>query len=172
MAEIASGQYRFAIRDSRGLDRDYSEQMFYDILNNDATPRIAFNGDGTDLDQRMSWYNNVLNMGIISGPANELLVLQLLDATARTFATATCTVRFNTTSTYRGSDGKVARRPNPLLLKDRITKTTSGTRQDPNGVNDNPVTVANQWSDVIAFKPLSNETWFMKSYQKFTSDGV
>jgi hypothetical protein len=172
MAEIAAGQYRFGIRDSRGLLRDFSEQMSYDILDRSTVPRIAFNGTGTVQDQQISWYNSADGLGVVSGPTQELLVLQFLDPTARTTTTANFVIKLNVMTTYRDYKGSIQRKNNPLALADRVTKTTSGTRQDPNGVNDNPATVANQWTDVLAFKPLPNETWYVSSYQRFVSDGV
>lgn len=167
MAEIASGDYRAARYGADGNRKEYSEQFNYDILNNAATPRVAFNGPGTISDQTITWDS------IISGPGNDLMVLEYLDATARTFATANFVVSFQMRMYYTDTlTGKKTTRIQPLGLTQRVTKSTSGTRTDPNGVNDNPVTVANEWGKVIAFKPLTSENGEVYGYWRFVSDGT
>lgn len=167
MAEIASGDYRFARYGSDGNRKESSEQVNYDILNNTATPRWAFNGAGTISDQQVSWGS------IVSGPGNDVLILELRDTAARTFATANCVVSFTVRAHYRDTlTGKITSTLKPLSLVDRVTKSTSGTRTDPQGVNDNPVTVANEFSKVMCFKPVTSENWEVEGYQRFVSDGT
>src|ERR1041385_535492 len=167
MAEIAAGDYRFARYGVDGNRKEMSEQFNYDILNNTPTPRIAFNGAGTIQDQQVSLD------ATMSGPGNDVLILELRDTAARTFATANCVVSFNVRAWYRDTlTGKVTSTLKPLGLVDRVTKSTSGTRTDPQGVNDNPVTVANEFSTVICFKPVTSENWQIEGYQRFVSDGT
>src|ERR1051326_8627959 len=135
MAEIASGDYRFARYGVDGNRKEMSEQFNYDILNNVAVPRVAFNGAGTIQDQQISWD------AVISGPTNDVLILELRDTSARTFTTANCVVSFTVRAYFRDSGrGGVHQRVHTLSLVDRVTKSTSGTRTDPQGVNDNAVT--------------------------------
>lgn len=171
MAAISSGDYRFARYGSDGNRKEFSESFSYDILDNTSVPRIAFNGAGTDQDQRVFWN------AIVSGKLNDVLILEYLDTTARKFDTSLCTVRFTVTAYYVDTaSGVRTSRQQHLALADRVTKTNSGTRTDPQGIDDKTqilaATIANEWNKILCFKPLTSENWQLSGFQRFVSDGT
>ncbi len=145
----------------------FSEYISYDVLDRSSVPRAVFLGGttpGTDQDQRISWPQ------LISGPDRHTLILEYNAPAAHTFTTANFTVLLNVFEARK--DGGVIQKSNrSLKLADRVTISGS-TRQSPNGINDNPATLANQDTPIIAFQPETNMNWVVAGYQRFVSDGT
>lgn len=175
MVEIAAGQYRWAVKESGGGYVDYTAAVHYDVLNNTASPRAvlqdAIEGRprGTVNDEIIGTTENL----VAHGSYNEYVDLELYDSTARTFTTASCTVQLNVADIWFDSVARRVRvQDKPLGLTDRVTKSTSGTQQNPIGLNDNPGTVANAWSAVMRFIPPLGHNYAPRGYQRFVSDGT
>lgn len=153
MVQFAGGALRLARMAANGVQLGSpSAAVDYTIADNVAVPRWAINHPGaTSQDQGESWDE------LIEGKSDEYLAVQFYHTAAVTLATASC--KFNIpVKRISLRAGKKFVENYTLRLGDRMTKSTASTINDPRGLNDNPVTRANEWSDVerVGFRSAEN----------------
>lgn len=168
MAQFAGGLLRMTVRHRNGDRIASTKPVDYTVYDNDATPRVIINQAGTVQDQAESFGY------FIHGSVGEYLTVDFFHTAAVTLATSSCKAKILVTAFSRDprtggkrSDGRV------VQIGDRITKSTASTTNDPRGINDNKVTVANEWTACIAFAPAaSGENVLLDGYQYLYIDGA
>lgn len=169
MAQFAGGQLRLTVRHRNGDRIASTKPVAYDIYDNVAVPRVAINVAGTSQDQAESFST------YIHGSVGEYLTVDFLHTAAVTLATANCVVRLVLTAVFRDPRSGMKRTDpgRPLGIGDRIIKAGATATNDPRGINDNKVTVANEWTACLAFAPAaSGENVIPEGLQYLFIDGA
>lgn len=160
--QLAQGQVRAVKMDMRGRVQSESPAADITIFDNVVTPRVYVNNyaAATANDEKMAWD------AVIDGSKQEILAIQLKDTSARTIQTTNSSLQLAVKIKFTNAKGQKEYSDGSLGLTDRITISTSGTRNDPRGLNDNGSTVANVWGDVFRLAPNLNEEWVGWGYWK------
>lgn len=176
MAQIAAGSIRYAVRGPGGRIILWTEPIDYDILDNTAAP-LVYAPDNTPQGYKYGTINdaylNIPKDFVVIGSGGQMLEIQYYDASARTPATANFSVAINVAEIYMDPlTKKVNYLDRKLVISERCTRATSGTLIDPEGLTDNTVTVPNEWSPILRYKPAYGRNFQPRGRQRLTVDGV
>jgi hypothetical protein len=171
MAQFLGGMLRLSVRRRNGDIIRSSKPVAYSVYDNLDAPRVVMNDrfNATNNDQPEDFPE------LVHGNAGEYLTLDFFHTAAVTLATAACLVTLLYEAYSRDPrNGSKLTRPGMLRIGDRIIKSGATAANDAvRGINDNKVTVANEWTPVIAFLPaVSGENVMMKGFQHAVIDGV
>jgi hypothetical protein len=152
MAQFAGGYLRVTVRKRNGDRIRSSELVDYTVYDNKASPRVVMNARhlATANDQAEEFPE------LVHGSVGEYLTVDLSHTAAVTLATANCVVEipYKAFSLDPKTKQKVTD-TRMLRIGDRIIKAGSTATNDPRGINDNKVSVANEATAVIAFAPAA-----------------
>jgi hypothetical protein len=168
MAQFAGGLLRMSVRKRNGDRIKSTKAVDYSVYDNTATPRVVINEPGTVQDQAEPFPT------LIHGSVGEYLTVDFFHTAAVTTASSASIVTILYEAYFRSPvTGQLETDQRELRIGDRITKSTASTQNDPRGINDNKVTVANEWTPILAFAPArQGENCLLKGYQYILVDGA
>lgn len=152
MAQFAGGYLRQTVRKRNGDRIASTELVEYQIYDNKATPRVVINARhlATVQDQAEDFGT------MIHGSVGEYLTIDFSHTAAVTLATAACVVEIPYRAVTLDPVTKKKQVDKRMLrIGDRIIKAGATAQNDPRGINDNKVSVANEATAVIAFAPAA-----------------
>ena len=168
MAQFAGGLLRQTVRHRNGDRIRSSKAVDYSIYDNTATPRVVINQPGTVQDQAESFPT------LIHGSVGEYLTVDFFHTAAVTTASSACIVTILYTAYQKDPmTGQAVSDSRVLRIGDRIIKAGATATNDPRGINDNRVTVVNEWTAILAFVPAAQgENAMLDGYQLLVIDGA